>query len=270
MSLLVERGAAPSLLDQAAALIAEQEARAVARLAPYRERLAGKRVLLNTGGVKSWSVVSALMEIGMEIVGTSVKKSTPEDKERIKALMRDDPHMFEAMAPRDLYRMLAAGEADIMLSGGRTQFIALKARVPWLDINQERHHAYAGYDGMVELVRQIDLAIHNPVWAQVRAPAPWDGEGQLIASSPPSACGETPPTQEAGEGGATPAIISLQPAPLPTEQSADGEDVAGDPAFVARHRKKFAETRVDNTDPNFLAHHRKKFAGAAGDDMGEC
>jgi len=42
------------------------------------------------------------------------------------------------------------------------------------------------------------------------------------------------------------------------------------PAFVALHRKKFADTRVDNTDPNFLAHHRKKFAGAAGDDMGEC
>ena len=26
-----------------------------------------------------------------------------------------------------------------MLSGGRTQFIALKANTPWLDINQERH-----------------------------------------------------------------------------------------------------------------------------------
>ncbi len=84
------------------------------------------------------------------------------------------------MAPRDLYAMLAAGKADIMLSGGRTQFIALKAKTPWLDINQERHHPYAGYDGMVELVRQIDLAIHNPVCADVRAPAPWDlpAEGQ--------------------------------------------------------------------------------------------
>ncbi len=70
--------------------------------------------------------------------------------------------------------MLAAGKADIMLSGGRTQFIALKAKTPWLDINQERHHPYAGYDGMVELVRQIDLAIHNPAFAAVRAPAPWD------------------------------------------------------------------------------------------------
>jgi nitrogenase molybdenum-cofactor synthesis protein NifE len=240
-ALLVERGVAPHLLDQAEALIAEEEARAFARLAPYRERLKGKRVLLNTGGVKSWSVVSALMELGMEIVGTSVKKSTPEDKERIKALMHDDPHMFERIAPRDLYRMLADGKADIMLSGGRTQFIALKARTPWLDINQERHHAYAGYDGIVELVRQIDLAIHNPVWEQVRTPAPWDAEGNIAAGMPD--------VSAARDGAAL-------------------SDFA-DPAFAARHRKKFADTRVDNTDPDFLAHHRKKFAGAAGDDMGD-
>jgi len=175
--LLVARGAPGELLSRTEALIAEQEAKAWERLAPYRVSLAGKRVLLNTGGVKSWSVVSALMEMGMEIVGTSVKKSTPEDKERIRALMKDDPHMFESMAPRDLYRQLADGEADIMLSGGRTQFIALKARTPWLDINQERHHPYAGYDGMVELVRQIDLAMANPVWAAVREPAPWDEQG---------------------------------------------------------------------------------------------
>ena len=52
-----------------------------------------------------------------------------------------------------------------MLSGGRSQFVALKAKMPWLDINQERHYAYAGYEGMVDLVREIDKALSNPVWA---------------------------------------------------------------------------------------------------------
>jgi nitrogenase molybdenum-cofactor synthesis protein NifE len=45
--------------------------------------------------------------------------------------------------------------------------------MPWVDINQERHHAFAGYDGMVELVRQIALEVNNPLWAEVRRPAPW-------------------------------------------------------------------------------------------------
>jgi len=171
--LLVDQGADGELLVRTEALIAEEERRVWNRLAPYRERLAGKRVLLNTGGVKSWSVVAALQEIGMEIVGTMTKKSTDEDKERIKALLKNEKHAFDSLAPRDLYAKLAGGEADIMLSGGRTQFIALKAKTPWLDINQERAYPYAGYDGMVELVKRIDLEIHNPIWAQVREPAPW-------------------------------------------------------------------------------------------------
>ncbi|BCG97488.1 MULTISPECIES: nitrogenase iron-molybdenum cofactor biosynthesis protein NifE [unclassified Mesorhizobium] len=177
--LLVRKGADAEILDRTETLIAEQEAIAWKNLEAYRRRLQGKRVLLNTGGVKSWSVVHALMEIGMEIVGTSVKKSTVEDKERIKRILKDENHMFEQMAARDLYAMLSKQKADIMLSGGRTQFIALKAKTPWLDINQERQHPYAGYDGMVELVRQIDLAIHNPIWGQVREPAPWDCQPDL-------------------------------------------------------------------------------------------
>ena len=172
--LLVRQGAPDDLLGRTEALIAEEEAKAWKKLERYRERLAGRKVLLITGGVKSWSVVSALQEVGMEIVGTSVKKSTLEDKERIKELMGEDAHMIDDMSPREMYTMLKDAKAEIMLSGGRSQFVALKAKMPWLDINQERHHAYAGYDGMVALVHEIDKALYNPIWEQVRKPAPWE------------------------------------------------------------------------------------------------
>jgi nitrogenase molybdenum-cofactor synthesis protein NifE len=174
--LLVETGAPADLRSRTEALIAVEEARAWERIRAYRERLAGKKVLLITGGVKSWSVVSALQEAGLEVVGTSVKKSTKEDKEKIKDIMGDDAHMIDDMTPREMYKMLREARADIMLSGGRSQFVALKARMPWMDINQERHHAFAGYEGMVTMVQEIDKAIFNPVWQQVRTPAPWEVE----------------------------------------------------------------------------------------------
>jgi nitrogenase molybdenum-cofactor synthesis protein NifE len=172
--LLVQQGAPDDILARTEALIAVEEARAWARLQPFKQRLAGKRVLLITGGVKSWSVVAALQEVGIEIVGTSVKKSTREDKEKIKQIMGDDSHMIDDMTPREMYAMLKEARADIMLSGGRSQFVALKAKMPWLDINQERHHAYAGYEGMIKLVEEIDRTLYNPVWQQVRLPAPWE------------------------------------------------------------------------------------------------
>ncbi len=182
--LLVARGAPDELLGRTEKLIRVEEARASERIRAYRERLSGKRVLLITGGVKSWSVVSALQEAGLEVVGTSVKKSTKEDKERIQEIMGDDAHMIDDMTPREMYALLRDAGADIMLSGGRSQFVALKARTPWLDINQERHHAYAGYEGMVELVAEIDKALFNPVWGQVRTPAPWTADGRCGPSAP--------------------------------------------------------------------------------------
>jgi len=172
--LLVEQGAPADLITSTEMLISKEESATWMRISAYRERLFGKRVLLYTGGVKSWSVVSALQEIGMTVIGTSVRKSTEDDKQRIKGLMGEEATMFGQIPAKDLHRMLSNGEADILMSGGRTQFVALKTKTPWLDINQERHHPYAGYDGMVALVHQIDATINHPVWRQVRLPAPWD------------------------------------------------------------------------------------------------
>ena len=72
--------------------------------------------------------------------------------------------------------VIARTGADMLIAGGRNQYTALKARIPFLDINQERHHAYAGYEGIVALAREIDGAMHSPVWEQVRRPAPWEQE----------------------------------------------------------------------------------------------
>ena len=172
--LLVDRGANAELLARTEALLQREETRAWERIAPFKTRLAGNRVLLFTGGVKSWSVVAALQEAGLIITGTSVKKSTPDDKARIKELVKEDAHMFDDLSPREMFAMLKEARADIMLSGGRTQFVALKAKMPWLDINQERHHAYAGYVGMVALINEIDKALSNPIWDQIRRSAPWE------------------------------------------------------------------------------------------------
>jgi len=83
-------------------------------------------------------------------------------------------HQWGELKPREIYEMLRDSKADILLSGGRSQFIALKAKAPWLDVNQERHYAFAGYDGIVNLAEEIDKTLASPMWRQVRQPAPWE------------------------------------------------------------------------------------------------
>ncbi len=163
----------PDLTERTEALIAREEARIHAALEPWRERLSGKRVLLYTGGVKSWSVISALQDLGMVVVATGTKKSTEEDKARIRELMGEDAKMVEDGSPKALLGIVRDYKADILIAGGRNMYTALKARIPFLDINQEREFGYEGYEGMLELVRQLALTMESPVWASVRKPAPW-------------------------------------------------------------------------------------------------
>ncbi len=163
----------PELQERTEALIAREEAAVEAQLAQYRARLQGKRVLLYTGGVKSWSVVSALQDLGMKVVATGTRKSTEEDKARIRELMGEDAIMLDEGNPRLGLAVVYQQKADMMIAGGRNMFTAYKGKIPFLDINQEREHAFAGYKGMVELARQICLTLESPVWSQARSRAPW-------------------------------------------------------------------------------------------------
>lgn len=155
-------------------VIAEETKTLDRALAPYRERLRGKRIVLYTGGVKSWSIISAAKDLGIEVVATSTKKSTEEDKARIKTLLGKDGITIEKGNPVELLRVIEQTGADMLVAGGRNQYTALKARVPFLDINQERHHAYAGYEGMIEMAKELEEALYSPIWQQVRQPAPWE------------------------------------------------------------------------------------------------
>lgn len=162
-----------ALTARTEAVIAEEEAAVEAALAPLRERLAGRRVLIFTGGYKSWSIVSAMQDLGMTVVATGTEKSTEEDKARILALMGPDARMIADNDQTALLQTFHECHADILIAGDRYIYPTLKSRIPFLDIDHVRDIGYAGYVGMIELARQVAAAIDSPVWAQVRRPAPW-------------------------------------------------------------------------------------------------
>ena len=163
----------PDLTARVEAMIVREEAKIDAALEPWRQRLRGKRVLLYTGGVKSWSIVSALQDLGLTVVATGTNKSTEEDKARIREIMGENTKMITDGSPKALLGVVREYQADILIAGGRNMYTALKARIPFLDINQEREFGYEGYSGMLELARQLALTMESPVWTAVRKPAPW-------------------------------------------------------------------------------------------------
>jgi nitrogenase molybdenum-iron cofactor biosynthesis protein NifE len=165
------------------ALIAREEATAEAALADYRRRLAGKRVLIFSGGFKSWSVIAAMQELGLTVVASGTEKSTEEDKARIHALMGPDARTIDDNDQVTLLRLFDEYEADIFAAGDRYIYPALKARVPFLDLDHVRDVGYAGYAGMLQFARQVAVSVESPVWGQVRSrPRWWHDEGRRLAS----------------------------------------------------------------------------------------
>ncbi len=185
----------PDLTERTEKVIAREEAKINVALEPWRDKLRGRKVLLYTGGVKSWSVIAALQDLGMEVVATGTRKSTEDDKARIRELMGRDAVMIEDGNPRKLIDIVHENNVDVLIAGGRNMYTALKARIPFLDINQEREFGYAGYTGMVELARQLVLTIDSPVWQAVREPAPWARATKVV--EPLHARGELSPPSKA-------------------------------------------------------------------------
>jgi nitrogenase molybdenum-cofactor synthesis protein NifE len=170
----------PSLSDRTERLIAREEARLDQALAPLRRKLAGKRVLLFTGGYKSWSIVSAMQDLGMIVVATGTEKSTEEDKARIHELMGHGARMIPDNDQVGILNAFHDCKADILIAGDRYIYPTLKSRIPFLDVDHVRRIGYAGYDGLIELARNLDSTVNSPLWSQVRNTPDWAFDAQPL------------------------------------------------------------------------------------------
>jgi nitrogenase molybdenum-cofactor synthesis protein NifE len=69
--------------------------------------------------------------------------------------------MLEEGNARTLLDVVYRYQADLMIAGGRNMY-TYKARLPFLDINQEREHAFAGYRGIVIVTNNFARPLKAP------------------------------------------------------------------------------------------------------------
>ena len=161
------------LIDRTKVLIAREEAKLAEKLEPYREVFRGKKAVLNTGGNKTWSIASALQDLGIEVVATAVKKATEADREKAREYLGEtgvlmmDPGSEQA-------GIIDQRGAHLLLAGGRSLYTAIKKRIAFADVNQEKKKSYGGYDGLLNLAEDLKNALENPVFKNVAKRAPWE------------------------------------------------------------------------------------------------
>jgi nitrogenase molybdenum-cofactor synthesis protein NifE len=163
----------PALIEKAEAVIAEEEALLEAKLLPYKKEFAGKKAVLNTGGNKAWSIASGLQDLGVEVVATSIRKSTEDDIAKAREYLGPEGILMKAPASEQA-KVIDEKEVDILLAGGRSLYTAIKKKISFIDVNQEKKTSYGGYDGLINLAKDLKYAFNNPVFANVSQKAPWE------------------------------------------------------------------------------------------------
>ncbi len=164
-----------TLIQKAKEVIAEEEAKLEEKLLPYKKLFAGKKAVLNTGGNKAWSIASGLQDLGIEVVATSVRKSTAEDKEKAREYLGEEGILMMAPASEQS-KIIDEKNADILLAGGRSLYTAIKKKISFIDVNQEKKVSYGGYNGLLNLAEDLKYAFSNPVFANVSKKAPWEAQ----------------------------------------------------------------------------------------------
>ncbi|MGC7870103.1 nitrogenase iron-molybdenum cofactor biosynthesis protein NifE [Desulfosporosinus sp. SYSU MS00001] len=162
----------PDLLTRTEAYVQKREKETRAIIAQYKKRLENKQAILFTGGVKTWSMVSTLAELGINILAGGTQNSTPEDFQRMKELMDPTAQIIEDTSSAGFLKIIAEKKPDLIVAGGKTKYLAHKTRTPFLDINHGRKLPYAGYEGMVTFAESLTRTVFSPVWGYLRAEFP--------------------------------------------------------------------------------------------------
>ena len=161
------------LIERTKALITREEAKLEEQLKPYRELFAGKKAVLNTGGNKSWSIASALQDLGIEVVATAVKKATEDDRQKAREYLGPDGVLM--MNPgAEQGKLIEERGAHLLLAGGRSLYTAIKKGIAFADVNQEKKKSYGGYAGLLNLAEDLKNALENPVFKLAARRAPWE------------------------------------------------------------------------------------------------
>jgi nitrogenase molybdenum-cofactor synthesis protein NifE len=161
------------LIERTKTLIIREEAKLQEKLKPYQEVFAGKKAVLNTGGNKSWSIASALQDLGIEVVATAVKKATEDDREKARQYLGNDGVLM--MNPgAEQAKLIDERGAHLLLAGGRSLYTAIKKGIAFADVNQEKKKSYGGYGGLLNLAEDLKNALENPVFRNVARRAPWE------------------------------------------------------------------------------------------------
>lgn len=140
-----------------------------AQLVHYRKRLAGKKVALYVGGgFKATALIGQFRDLGIETVLVGTQTGSQEEYMNFKVITEEGTIILDDTNPSELEHYMKLTKADILVGGVKERPLAYKLGIAFVDHNHERKHPLAGFEGVINLAKEVEDTVNSPVWQYAR------------------------------------------------------------------------------------------------------
>ncbi|MDR3209600.1 MAG: nitrogenase iron-molybdenum cofactor biosynthesis protein NifE [Oscillospiraceae bacterium] len=159
----------PAISAKARELARRRSAEVLPIIERYKPRLEGKRAAIFVGGgFKAISLIRQFNELGIKTVVVGTQTGKKDEYDVIGELVDDDAVVLDDANPAELEQFMLERGADILVGGVKERPLAYKLGIAFCDHNHERKHPLAGFEGIENFIREINLSINSPVWRYVK------------------------------------------------------------------------------------------------------
>ncbi|MFP3156306.1 nitrogenase iron-molybdenum cofactor biosynthesis protein NifE [Lachnospiraceae bacterium ZAX-1] len=131
----------------------------------YKPRLAGKKAAIFVGGgFKAISLIRQFNELDIKTVVVGTQTGKKDEYAVIESLVDSDTIVLDDANPAELEQFMIEKGADILVGGVKERPLAYKLGIAFCDHNHERKHPLAGFAGIENFIKEINLSINSPVW----------------------------------------------------------------------------------------------------------
>lgn len=157
--------------ENAEKVIAKYKVEMDAIIEKYRPRLAGKKVMLLVGGLRSRHTIGAYEDLGMEIVSTGYEFAHKEDYEKTLKEVKEGTILYDDPTAFDMEFLAEKLGVDLMGAGVKEKYVYHKIGIPFRQMHSWDYSGpYHGFDGFKIFARDMDAAVNSPVWNLMKIP----------------------------------------------------------------------------------------------------
>lgn len=155
----------PMLMERAIELVREELKELLPELEKYKKALQGKKAAIYVGGAfKAFSLVKAFRLVGMEVVMVGSQTGTKQDYDELEEITDEGTIIVDDSNPLELSAFIREKDVDLFVGGVKERPIAYKLGVAFCDHNHERKEMLAGFEGMLNFIKEVYGSVMSPVW----------------------------------------------------------------------------------------------------------